>query len=1253
MSSGWEFWIDRGGTFTDVVARSPDGALQALKLLSESPGQYADAAVEGVRRALARATAATAVRIAAVKMGTTVATNALLERRGEPTALVITAGLKDAIRIGGQQRPDIFALDIRLPEMLYERVIEAHERVSAHGDVLIALDGQRLGAELAAARAAGLRSVAIVLLHGYRFPAHEAAAERLARAAGFEQVSVSHRVSPLLKLVLRGDTTLVDAYLSPVLRRYVASVRRGLAEAHGDAPLFFMQSHGGLTDAAHFEGKDSLLSGPAGGVIGTLHAARSAGFDDVVGFDMGGTSTDVSLYAGELERTSDAVIAAVRVSAPMLKVHTVAAGGGSIVAFANGRLQVGPASAGALPGPACYRNGGAATVTDANVLLGRIQPDFFPRVFGPEADQPLDAAASAAAFARLAEEVAAARGAAATGADPAAEPAPDEGPAEAGAPATPEELAAGSLRIAVERMANAIKQISVQRGHDVTRFALCCFGGAAGQHACQVADALGIKSIVIHPLAGVLSAYGIGVADVRELRRKSVETRLDDGALAALATQFDALASEARAALDAQGVGSGQVAVERRVALKIDGTDAALPARYDPASSAAALRAAFHAAHERHFGFEADPAATIVVEAIEVEAMSAADRAPPPAPPHSSRERAEVATPAARRRAFFNGAWQPTPLYERAALVPGAAIAGPAIVVEAHATTVLESGWHARVDAGGCLIVTRSRSARRKETVRGRPDPIMLEVFNNLFMHVAEQMGVVLENTAHSVNIKERLDFSCALFDAAGDLVANAPHIPVHLGSMGASVQSVLRLGPKPGEVYMLNTPYNGGTHLPDVTVVTPVFETRGETGAEMRATSATRGTRGKRRKNAGRLRYVVASRAHHADIGGITPGSMPPDSRTIADEGVLFDGVRVVERGVFREAEVRRLLASGPHPARNPDQNVADLKAQIAANARGVAELDKLVERFGLRGVHSYMEHVQRNAEESVRAAIERLRDGHFAVELDGGERIAVSVAIDRIGRAATIDFAGTSGVSAGNFNAPSAIVRAAVLYVFRTLVRESIPLNAGCLAPLTIRLPEHCLLNPAYPAAVVAGNVETSQCITDALLGALGACAASQGTMNNFTFGNARHQYYETICGGAGAGPSFDGASAVHTHMTNSRLTDPEVLEWRYPVRVLRFEIRAGSGGRGARRGGDGVVREIEFLERMQASILANRRRVAPFGLAGGAPGACGKSYVIRSGGGIEPLAATASVEVQPGDRFVIETPGGGGYGAQVVQD
>ena len=1153
VDRGWEFWIDRGGTFTDIVARTPRGELETLKLLSANPGRYDDAAVAGIERLLATAPAAER-RIAAVKMGTTVATNALLERRGEPTVLVITAGFEDAIRIGGQQRPDIFALDIRLPEMLYTRVVGVRERITAQGAIETPLDSAQLKRDLEHARDAGLRSVAIVLLHGYRFPQHEAAAEAIARELGFAQVSVSHSVLPLPKLVVRGDTTLADAYLSPVLDRYVAGVRRGLAAALGDAPLLFMQSHGGLAAADHFRGKDSLLSGPAGGVVGMVHAARAVGVNEVIGFDMGGTSTDVALYAGELERTTDAVIAAVRVSAPMLAINTVAAGGGSILTFGGGRLRVGPESAGAQPGPKCYRNGGPLTVTDANVLLGRIQPEFFPRVFGAGGDEPLDAIATATAFSVLAAQVAEATGER-RGTD---------------------EFAAGFLKIAVERMANAIKQISVQRGHDVTRFSLCCFGGAGGQHAAQVADALGVRTVLIHPLAGVLSAYGIGVADLRVVQQRSVEATFDAALLAALATEFDALTGTARAEL-----------------------------------------------HARHFGFRAEAQAVLLAESVELEAVvaSGSESAEP-----ASLSRASGSPPKVdMRRVWCADGWHDAPVYRRDALPAGATVRGPALIVEAHATTVIEPGWSATVHANGTLMLTRARRRKRREAVAAEGDPIMLEVFNNLFMHVAEEMGVVLEHTAHSVNIKERLDFSCAVFAADGALIANAPHIPVHLGSMGDSVQSILRTHrPAPGDSYLLNSPYAGGTHLPDMTVITPVFDASGK-----------------------RLRYLVASRAHHADVGGRTPGSIPPDSRCIDEEGVLVNGVRIVAAGEFLEADVRALLASGRYPARNPDQNVADLKAQLAANTRGALELDRLTQRFGVRTVTRYMGHVQRNAAECVRAAIDRLHDGAFRVELDGGQRIEVSVTIDRAAREAVIDFAGTSAQSAGNFNAPSAIVRAAVLYVFRTLVRENIPLNAGCLEPLTIRLPAASLLNPAYPAAVVAGNVETSQCITDALLGALDACAAAQGTMNNFTFGDTHHQYYETLCGGAGAGPTFDGASAVHTHMTNSRLTDPEVLEQRYPVRLRRFAIRRGSGGRGVHHGGDGIVRDMEFLQPMQAAILANRRRVPPFGLRGGEPGQCGRNFVVRADGRIEELPATAAVDLAAGDRFVIETPGGGGYG------
>ena len=1200
MTAGdWEVWIDRGGTFTDVVARAPSGELKTLKLLSQDPGRYDDAALAGIERLLAAAPP-NERRISAVKMGTTVATNALLERRGEPTALVITAGLEDAIRIGGQQRSDIFALDIVLPEMLYARVIGAVERIDARGRVLEALDCAKLTRDLEAARAAGLDSAAIVFLHGYRFPQHELAAEQVARSLGFGHVSVSHRVLPLPKLVVRGDTTLADAYLSPVLDRYVASVRTGL-EARGGTRLYFMQSHGGLAAAEQFHGKDSLLSGPAGGVIGMVRAARTAGFHEVIGFDMGGTSTDVALYAGELERTTDAVIAQVRVSAPMLRIQTVAAGGGSILSFGQHRLKVGPESAGAHPGPACYRHGGPLTVTDANLLLGRIHPDYFPCVFGANADEPLDASATRAKFDALAREVETATR----------------------SRQRPEELAAGFLRIAVERMANAIKQISVQRGHDVTRFALCSFGGAGGQHAAQVAQVLGIARVIVPPLAGVLSAYGIGVADVRVLRQASVEAALDDALAAALAARFEPLTAGALEALREQGADAARVQLERRVLVKVAGADTALPVAWLEGDGREQIAAAFGALHERHFGFRAGRAVALVVESLELEAVvpgldePATARLPEPA--------AGRVKPSARRELWCGDGWRNVPVYERVRLPAGTRFLGPALIVENDATTVVEPGWRAEVQASGTLLLTRRGTRVRREALGRAVDPVMLEVFNNLFMHVAEEMGIVLEHTAHSVNIKERLDFSCALFAADGSLIANAPHIPVHLGSMGDSVQSILKSRKlTPGDAYLVNSPFNGGTHLPDLTVVTPVFDERGR-----------------------KLRYFVASRAHHADVGGSTPGSMPPDSRSIDEEGVLFDGVQIVVGGELLEDEVRALLARSPYPARNPDQNVADLKAQLAANARGIVELERLVARFGIRTVERYMRHVRSNAAACVRAAVGVLRDGKSSVELDGGERIEVAVTVSEDRRRATIDFTGTSPASAGNFNAPSSIVRAAVLYVFRALVRQSIPLNAGCLEPLTIVLPPGSLLDPRYPAAVVAGNVETSQCVTDALLAALGACAGSQGTMNNFTFGSARHQYYETLCGGAGAGPGFHGASAVHTHMTNSRLTDPEVLEQRYPVRIRRFAIRRGSGGAGRWRGGDGVVREIEFLEPMQAAILSNRRRVPPAGLSGGAQGARGRNYVLRVDGRSEELAATGAVELAPGDRFVIETPGGGGYG------
>jgi len=1197
----WQFWIDRGGTFTDIVARAPDGRIVTRKLLSHSPEQYADAAVEGIRRVLGLAPgeAVPAARIGAVKMGTTVATNALLERKGDRVVLAITRGFADALRIGYQNRPKLFARHIVLPEMLYERVIEIDERVDAHGRVVRPLDEAAARAALQAAFDGGIRAVAIVLMHGYRFTEYERRLDALAREIGFAQVSTSHGTSPLMRLVSRGDTTVVDAYLSPILRRYVDAVSAEL----GGTRLMFMQSNGGLTDARLFQGRDSILSGPAGGVVGMVRTAEAAGFAKVIGFDMGGTSTDVTHYDGSFERAFETEVAGVRMRAPMLRIHTVAAGGGSILRFDAGRLRVGPESAGAVPGPACYRRGGPLTVTDANVMLGRIQPEHFPAVFGPNGDEPLDAGVVAERFAVLAAEI---------------------GEATGTAP-SPEAVAEGFLTIAVENMAAAIKHISVQRGYDVTEYLLNCFGGAGGQHACRIADTLGMAKVLVHPLAGVLSAYGMGLADIRALRERAVEAVLNDETLAGLADVLDALAAEAAAEIARQGVPPEAVGIQRDARLRYQGTDTPLPVAV---AGAEAMRQAFEAMHRQRFGFVM-PGQPVIVEAASAEAVGASGGAQE-APPLAEGEETSPRAPA-EADVWVEGSRRPVPVHQRDCLRAGDTIEGPALIVEANATTVVEPGWRAERTRRGDLVLSRITPRPRPQALGTAADPVMLEVFNNLFMSIAEQMGATLANTAQSVNIKERLDFSCAVFDRDGGLVANAPHLPVHLGSMGESIETVIRQrrgAMRPGDVYVLNAPYNGGTHLPDVTVVTPVFDHAG-----------------------GEVLFYVGARGHHADIGGTTPGSMPPDSTHIDEEGVLIDDELLVRDGRFHEAEMRALLSGARWPARNPDQNIADLRAQVAANETGAHALRRMVEHYGLEVVHAYMRHVQDNAEEQVRRVIDVLRDGEFTYETDEGAVVRVAIRIDRAERSATIDFTGTSAQRPGNANAPSAVAKAAVLYVFRTLIEDDIPLNAGCLKPLRIVIPEGSMLRPRPPAAVVAGNVETSQVITDALYGALGVLAAAQGTMNNFTFGDARHQYYETICGGSGAGPEFDGTDAVHTHMTNTRLTDPEVLEWRFPVLLREFGIRRGSGGAGRRRGGCGVVRRIEFLEPMTAAILSGHRRVPPFGLDGGGDGAVGGNRIERADGRIEALGGTDRAQLQPGDVFVIETPGGGGFGPAEV--
>jgi len=1194
----WEFWIDRGGTFTDIVGRRPDGGIVTHKLLSENPEHYRDAAIQGIRDLLGLPKDAPlpAERIAAIKMGTTVATNALLERKGERTALFVTRGFRDALRIGYQTRPYLFALRILLPELLYETAIEIDERIGAQGDVIRPLDADQARRAMQAAFDQGIRSCAIVLMHGYRHTDHERRLAEIAREIGFTQVSASHQVSPLMKLVSRGDTTVVDAYLSPILRRYVNQV----ASETGDTRLMFMQSNGGLTDAHFFQGKDSILSGPAGGVVGMAKTAAMAGFDRVIGFDMGGTSTDVSHFNGEYERAFETLVAGVRMRAPMMLINTVAAGGGSILHFDGARFRVGPDSAGANPGPACYRRGGPLTVTDCNVMLGKIDARHFPKVFGPTGDQPLDDAVVREKFAALAAEIGRATGAS----------------------RTPEQVAEGFLAIAVENMANAIKKISVARGYDVTRYVLACFGGAGGQHACLVADALGMKQVLLHPYAGVLSAYGMGLADMRLLKEKAVEATLEDAAMAQVGAELDRLATAGAAEMARQGVEASRIAVQRKLHLRYAGSDTALVV---PFGSHGECKAAFEEAHRGRYGF-ISPEKQLIVEAIAVEVIGEGAAIDDPVMGDPAMGRTAV-PPLAMTRAYMAGAWHETPVIDRAAMRPGDRVAGPAVIAESTATTVVEPGWQAEMTAKLHLVLTRVVPLPARVAIGTRVDPVMLEIFNNLFMSIAEQMGSVLEKTAYSVNIKERLDFSCAIFDPNGELIANAPHMPVHLGSMSESIKTVIRengASMKPGDVYVLNAPYNGGTHLPDVTVITPVFD---ESGAKPI--------------------FYVASRGHHADIGGTTPGSMPPDSRTVEEEGVLLDNVKLVEQGRFMEDRIVGLLSSGRYPTRNVRQNIADLQAQIAACEKGAQELRRIVGQYGLDVVHAYMRHVQDNAEESVRRVLGRLKYGHFEYPMDDGARIVVDVKIDHGKRTARIDFTGTSAQHPTNYNAPTAVCVAAVLYVFRCLVDSDIPLNAGCLKPIELIVPEGSMLNPRYPAAVVAGNVETSQCITDALFGALGVMAAAQGTMNNFTFGSDRYQYYETICGGSGAGPDFDGCDAVHTHMTNARLTDPEVLEWRFPVRLESFEIRRGSGGRGRHKGGDGTLRRIRFLEPMTAAILSSHRVVPPFGLAGGGPGEVGRQWVERADGAREILEGRDRTEMKPGDIFVIQTPTGGGFG------
>ncbi|WP_084406046.1 hydantoinase B/oxoprolinase family protein [Pseudovibrio sp. Ad5] len=1195
--SKWDFWIDRGGTFTDIVARTPQGEIRAHKVLSENPEAYKDAAIQGIRdlMGVAKDTRIPSDQIRAVKMGTTVATNALLERKGDRTLLLITKGFRDALEIGYQARPDIFAKEIIKPELLYDQVLEADERVRADGTVEAAPDLDQIKAQLEAAYANGTRSIAIVLMHAYAFPEHEKQLADIAKQVGFPQISVSHEVSPLMKLVGRGDTTVVDAYLSPILRRYVDQVAGELDIQNTDCRLMFMQSSGGLTDASLFQGKDAILSGPAGGVVGAVETSKMAGFEKLIGFDMGGTSTDVSHFDGEFERAFETEVAGVRMRAPMMMIHTVAAGGGSILHYKDGRFQVGPDSAGANPGPKCYRRGGPLTVTDANVMTSKLNASYFPKIFGPNQDEPLAIEEVKAAFNALAAEIGDGR--------------------------TGEEVAEGFQKIAVENMANAIKKISVQRGYDVTEYALTCFGGAGGQSACMVADSLGMKTVIVHPLSGILSAYGMGLADIRATRQQAVVKELNTDNLTALADLAQRLATDAKTEVENQGVAEDELSILPRAHLRYDGTDTPIAVDLNT-GDLDAMVAAFTQNHIKQFGFAYENK-TIVVEALEVEAIGGGAGLQEP----DEALAANAPAIAEQTQFYANGKWQDASILKRDAFQPGMKLQGPALIMEPHATIVVEPGWHAQVNAKNHIILTRTIPLERKVALGTTADPVMLEVFNNLFMSIAEQMGVTLQNTAYSVNIKERLDFSCAVFDQNGALVANAPHMPVHLGSMDRSVEAIISLNKgriKPGDVFALNAPYNGGTHLPDITVVSPVFDDDGK-----------------------EILFWAASRGHHADVGGSAPGSMTPLATKVDEEGVLIDNFKLVDQGDFREEALVELLTNHKYPVRNVHQNVADLKAQIAANEKGVQELRKMTDHFGLETVQAYMGHVQDNAEESVRRVIEALSDSSYEYPTDQGSTIKVKITVDKDKREATVDFTGTSPMKENNFNAPEPVTRAAVLYCFRVMVEGHIPMNAGCLRPINIVVPEGSMLRPHYPAAVVAGNVETSQHITNALFAALSAMANSQGSMNNLTFGNNTYQYYETLCSGSPAGPGFNGTDGVHVHMTNSRLTDPEVLEFRYPVLLEDFHIRKETGGKGKWHAGDGTKRTIRFLEKMDCAILASHRTIAPKGMQGGEDGQKGRTYVRRNSGQMEELKGCDQTILEAGEAITVVPPTSGGWG------
>ena len=1199
----WQFWIDRGGTFTDIIGRSPKGDISTHKLLSENSTQYKDAAIQGIRDLLCLKDEEDIPidQIDSIKMGTTVATNALLERKGENTLLAISSGFADILRIGYQQRPKLFSLDIKLPDMLYSNIVEIEERIDINGKIIKKLDPIKTKKLLKDAFDQGFKSIAIVLMHGYRHQSHEKQVSTIAKKIGFEQISVSHRVSPLMKIIPRGDTTVVDAYLSPILRRYVNQVKSALGPAQkGFGKLMFMQSNGGLTDANYFQGKDAILSGPAGGVVGMVKTGEKVGLDKLIGFDMGGTSTDVCHFNGEYERTLETKVAGVILRSPMMLINTVAAGGGSILHFDGSRYRVGPDSAGAYPGPACYRNGGPLTVTDCNVMLGKLNPEFFPKIFGPNANQNLDLSLVKKKFTALAKEIS----------------------LETMKTVTPSAVAEGFLSIAVESMANAIKKISVQRGYDVSNYALSCFGGAGGQHACLVADRLGIKKIHLHPYAGVLSAYGIGLAESRKINDLAVELPLEKGVIDHLSKSFTKLHFDGKEDLVSQNLNENLFQYTDRVYLRYQDSDTSLAVKFENVEG---MKLCFENTHRARFGF-ISPEKLVIIESIQAEVSCQSEQFESNIIIPNKIKTKTLTT----QDVFINGKLEETIFYNRDEIKPNEKLSGPAVIIEPTSTIIVEPGWEATLKESNDLILTRTQKIKRASAIGTSVDPIMLEIFNNLFMNVAEQMGMVLENTASSVNIKERLDFSCALFSPTGNLVANAPHVPVHLGSMSECIKTIIRENSStmnPGDAFLINAPYNGGTHLPDITLIKPVFDDNNEN-----------------------VIFYVATRGHHADIGGTVPGSAPANSTHVKEEGVLIDNFTIVSKGVFLENEIYNLLSLAEFPARNIKQNIADLKAQVAAAEKGSQELIKVIKHYGLEVVHAYMGHVQDNAEESVRRVLDVLSDSSFTYKMDDGHQVVVSISVDKVNRTATIDFTGTSTQHPGNYNAPSSICYAAVLYVFRCLVDDEIPLNDGCLKPLNLIIPKRSMINPQYPAAVFSGNVETSQYIVDTLLGALGEFAASQGTMNNFIWGNDKVQNYETICGGSGASINQPGCSAVHTHMTNSKLTDPEVLEWRFPVQLESFSIRKNSGGKGLNMGGDGVDRRMRFLEPMTVNIIAGHRKIPPYGLSGGESGALGENYVIHSDESVTRLGTKGQVEVGENDLFILKTPGGGGFGKAI---